>query len=487
MPNTIQKNLFHNIIFLLSNILFPLVSFSYASRIIGPEGYGKIQFIIGFTHYFIIFAAFGIPILGVREIAKVRHQKDRFNTLFSELFFINIISSAIITTIYFGIILSFNWFKADLSFYIIAGLYLFFSFSTLDWFFNGIEQFKYLSIRSVIIKSISFIALILLVKTKQDLIYYFLITIFSILGNNIWNWVRLHKLVSLKVRNLNFKKHLPALLTLFGASLSISMYTIVDTVLLGFLADEKSVGYYTAAVRINKLMIPMIIALGTVLIPRITKCIENKETQQLKMMIDKSFSFICILGIPIAFGLFLFSQEILVSLSGSEFQNASMAMQITAPLVILIGLAHLFGFQLLIPFGLEKKYFIATLWGMSFSIILNIILIPLLKDLGTAIATLTGEFLVMSISFYFVNKNFVIRFPWKILFSSITTCLLFIPIALSLKYLLENSIIIVIVAVPICAFVFFFVQVSILKNNHILEFIQYLKNYILKKNGQISV
>ena len=231
----------------------------------------------------------------------------------------------------------------------------------------------------------------------------------------------------------------------------------------------------------------MIIALGTVLIPRIAQYIENKEKHQLKVMIDTSFSFICILGIPIAFGLFLFSQEILISLSGSEFQNASGSMQITAPLIILIGLAHLFGFQLLIPFGLEKKYFMATLWGMTISIILNIILIPQIKDLGTAIATLSGEFVVMFLSLYFVNKHLEIKFPWKMFFNSIATCILFIPIAFTLKYLLENPLIIVIIAVPMCAFVFFFVQVFILKNIHILEFIQYLKNYILKKNGQISV
>lgn len=457
------------------------MSFSYASRIIGPEGYGKVQFIVGFAQYFIIFAAFGIPILGVREIAKVKHDKQRLNKLFSELFILNIITSLVIASIYLGVIFSFDWFTEDINLYIIAGLFLLFSFSILEWFFTGMEQMHYLSIRSIIVKSIALIVLITFVKTEKDLITYFLIVIFSLIGNNLWNVIRLHKLVSIQFKNLNLKQHIPVLFTLFGTSLSISIYTVVDTILLGFLADEAAVGYYTASVRINKIMIPLIIALGTVLIPRITQALQQNNNRAIEQLSNQSLAFISILGIPIAFGLFLFAEEFLLSFSGDKFIMAATTMKIIAPLIILIGLGHLFGFQLLIPAGLQKKYFTATVWGMLASIILNVILIPLIKDKGTAIATLSGEIIVTSISFYFVMTKIKVKLNGKLILHSFLVSTLFIPIAYVLKTEMNHPILILGTGIISCTIVYFFIQIFILKNPYIKDILQLIMQRFAKK------
>lgn len=169
---SIKKNFFHNTLFLLSNLLFPLISFSYASRILGPEAYGKVQFVLVFAQYFVLVAAMGIPIFGVREIAKLRHDKNLLTNKVSELLIINIISSVFLMVVYIIIILSFGWFQEDFQLYLLGGLIVLTGFSTLDWFYNGVEQFHFLSIRSIVIKSISLIALFLFVKTKDDFILY---------------------------------------------------------------------------------------------------------------------------------------------------------------------------------------------------------------------------------------------------------------------------------------------------------------------------
>lgn len=468
MPS-IKKSLFHNTLFLLSNILFPLVSFSYVSRILGPEGYGKIQFILVFAQYFVIVAAFGIPIFGVREIAKVRHNKSQISKLISELLFINILSTLLLLGIYLVIIFSFSWFQDDQSLYLLGGILVLAGFSTLDWVYNGMEQFNFLSIRSITIKTISLIALFLFVKTKNDLILYFLIIIFSIVGTNIWNLIKIRQLISFRFKELNFKRHLPVLATLFSTSISISIYTVIDTLLLGFITDDMAVGYYSAAVKINKIAIPLVIALGTVLIPRITLSISNNNRDLLQSLIDKSFAFICLLGIPISFGLFIFAPEFILAFSGPQFEPAILTTQITAPLALLIGLGHLFGFQLLIPAGLQKKYLIATVAGMLISVVLNLVLIPLIKDKGTAIATVAGEIAVTFISFYYVNKKMKLNINWSLAVKSALTCLIFIPIALLLRTYQTETILRLFMAITSSAILYFLIQFFIFKNQHIKE------------------
>jgi len=456
-------------LFLLSNILFPLVSFSYAARVLGPEGYGKIQFVMVFAQYFVLVAALGIPIFGVREIAKARNNRRELSKLFSELLFISIITTLLVLLLYLGIVFTFTWFQDDLTYFLLGGLLVFAGFSSIDWYYNGVEEFRFLSMRSITIKAIALLALFLFVKTKNDLVYYFLIVIFSTVGNNIWNLIKIRKLISFRFDELDFKKHIPVLLTLFGTTISISIYTVVDTLLLGFLADDTAVGYYTAAVKINKITIPLVLALGTVLIPRISQSIANKETDLLQSLVDKSFSFIVLIGIPISAGLLVFAPEFILALSGSEFSSAILTMQITAPLVILIGLGHLFGFQLLIPAGLEKKYLIATIVGMLISVFLNVLLISSLKDKGTAIATVAGEIAVTFISFYFVNKQIKLNIRWALVIKSIIATLVFLPIAYFLRHYQVELILRLGIAIISSALFYFSIQLFLFKDIQLRE------------------
>lgn len=442
----------------------------------GPEAYGKIQFVLVFAQYFVLVAAMGIPIFGVREIAKLRHDKKLLSKSLSELLIINIVSSVLLLTVYLIIIFSFGWFQNDLQLYLLGGLIVLTGFSTLDWFYNGVEQFHFLSIRSITIKSLALAGLFIFVKSKEDLITYFLIVLFSILANNLWNLLKVRGLLNFKLKELNFKSHIPVLFTFLATTLSISIYTVVDTLLLGFLADNTSVGYYSAAVKINKIAIPIVTVLGVVLIPRITQSIANKDTKSLNSLINNSFSFICLIGIPIAFGLFLFAQEFIISISGIEFSSAILAMKITAPLALLIGFGHLFGFQLLIPAGLEKKYLIATICGMTISIILNLLLINSLKDKGTAIATLSGEFVVSFIAFYYVYKEMKISINWFSALRAITASIVFIPLTYFLRIYIDDTVLRLLIAIPSAALFYFLIQFYVFRNPLIKEGLVMIRN-----------
>ncbi len=460
---SLKKNFLHNIVFILSNILFPIISFSYTARILGPEGIGKVQFIITFAQYFVMVAALGIPVYGIREVAKARGDQNRLNKLFSELLCINVITSLVLLIVYIFIISFAAWFHQDLSFYVFGGILVFFGFSTLDWLYVGLEKFSFLSFRSISIKVLALIALFLFVRRPEDLIVFFLISVFSMLGNNIWNLINLNGLVTIRFRQLALKKHLPVLLILFSTSIAISIYTLIDTLLLGFLADNQAVGYYTAAIKITKIGIPLVASLGTVLIPQISQSFDAGNQMLTQSLTDKSFSFICLLGIPISFGLFIYAPEIMRVFSGNQFMDAIPTMQIAAPLVFLIGLGSIFGTQLLIPSGNEKGYLYATIFGLVISLVLNLALISAFRDKGTAVATVVSELAVSAVSFYFVNRKMKLKFDWTLCLKALGACLIFIPIALLVRCFEISEFLRLSFALVLCAGLYFGVQVFVFK------------------------
>ena len=466
---SIKRNLFHNSLLLLSNLLFPFISFSYASRVLGPEAFGKIQFILVFAQYFVLLAAIGIPIYGVREIAKIRHDQARISKTVSELLLLNAISSFLLLLVYLGILFLVPWFHDDLQLYLLGGLIVISAFSNLDWYYNGMEQFRFLSMRSISIKTLSLVALFVFVKTKEDLLVYFAVVVFSILANHLWNLWGIRNIISFHFKSMELQRHLPALLTLLGTSVSISIYSVIDTLLLGFLADDTAVGLYTAAVKINKITIPVLIALGTVLIPRITQSLERRDEIQLDKLINQSFAFTCLLGVPISFGLFLFANEFIASISGPEFANAVLTMKISAPLALIIGIAHIFGFQLLIPAGYERKYLWATLAGVCVSVVLNLLLISSFKDKGAAVATVSSEIVVTGIAGYFAYKFIKFKLDWGMLLKALLSCILFIPIAYGVRTISDNEVICLLIAVPLSALVYFSIQGWIFENPLINE------------------
>jgi len=421
-------------------------------------------------------AALGIPAYGIREVAKARGDKKKLSKLFSELLVINILSSIVLLIIYIVIIFSVKWFNSDITFYFLSGVIVLSGFSVIDWFFIGMEQFHFISIRSIIIKGVSIVALLLFVKTPMDLLVYFLITLFSLIGNNLWNLANLKGQIILQYKNLELRKHLPVLLTLFSTSIAISIYTMVDTLFLGFLTDDRAVGFYTAAIKIIKIAIPLGTSLGIVLIPRITQSIVSKDTILLQKLTDQSFSFVCLLAIPVSLGLFLFAPEIIIIFSGTKFLEAIPTMQIAAPLVFLIGLGSVFGPQLLIPNGNEKEYLLATIFGMVTSVILYVSLITLFRDKGAAIATVMGELVVSLTAYYFVYQKLHLNFNWTLVFKAMIASLVFIPVALLLRNSIPDNTIRLLIAIISSAAIYFSIQLYIFKESQLRGIYLFLLN-----------
>ena len=464
-----RNNLLYNLLLSISNLLFPLLSFTYAARILGPAGIGKAQFALSFAQYFALFAALGIPVYGIKSIAAVKNSKEKVACTYFELSALYFVASIVISIIYFSCIYYFPYFAQERNIYLIAGLLVLLNFTYSDWYYSGIEAFKTITIRSIVVKAIALLLIFSFVKSSADLVAYLWILVFSILGNQLYSLYDIISKSSFAGIQPEFKKHLKPLVFIFGATLASSIYTFWDTILLGFLSNVTAVGYYTASVKLTKLIIPLVIAFGGVLVPRIANHFGTNNEIEAKKLIANSYNFILFITIPISTGLILLAPELMLFFSGTQFVQATTTMQIVAVLPILIGFGHLFAFQILIPMGKNKEVFLAMVYGLIINVILNFVLIPKFNDQGAAIATVITELVVSGGYLYYVRKSININFQSKLILQSIGLSLLFIPIILFTRAIFTNTFIVTAISISICCLLYFTVQHYLFNNNFVYQ------------------
>jgi len=436
-----------------------------------PEGMGKAQFVLNVAQYFVVFAALGIPLYGVREIAKSKHDPKAFTTTFREILVISGGSSLVVTVVYLLLIWNLHPFNTAPHLYFLVGTLIFFNFLNVDWLFSGLELFKKISIRSIVIKVLSLLGLFLLVKDEGDLEEYLSITVFSFLGYHLWNFFDSHKYFVQGTGNLQLRRHIKPILLNFGVLFAISIYTVFDTVLLGLLADAESVGYYVAAVKISKVIIPVITSLGVVVLPKLSLAMHQDNQQAVQQLVKKSFWYINLLAIPAFLGLFAFAKEFISLFSGPAYNGAIVPMKLLSPLVVLIGLAHLFAFQLLIPAKKERSYLYAVATGSICCLALNIILVPQYGVIGAAIANLSAEFIITLMAFCFVRRFFKLNLAWGRFFIRIMYVgIIFGLVAMGCRLVSSESLVILGIGVPVCFLLYVFMIMFIEKDTDLRSF-----------------
>lgn len=407
------NNFFFNLIQSVSSILFPLLTFPYATRVLGPEGIGLANFAENFCRYFMLFAALGIPIYGVREIAKTSNLLEQRSKVFSEIIVIHFIASCINVLVFLIIVFSFEKFQNNLEIYLLGAFYIFINTFSVEWFFNGLSDFKFVALRSVLIRFLFVIGLFLFVRSSSDVFWYFSLNVFVLFINNLISLYYCKNKINFSIINLEILKHMKPLLYIFSSTLAISLYVLIDTLILGFLKEDKYVGYYALVSKLNKVPLTFIVALGTVLIPQLSQAAHDNDMVSFKKIIQKSTDFVIMLGVPITIGLFICSKQLIILFSGIEFLPALKSMQIMTSVTFLIGLSNIYGLQILIPLGEDKKLLISVLAGTFLSLTLNFILIPVWADQGAALTYLVSELTVTIFTGYFVSRVINIGIPIK--------------------------------------------------------------------------
>jgi len=464
-----KKNIFYNTLLSVSQVLFPLITFPYSSRILGPAGMGAVNFADNFTTYFLLVAALGIPLYGVREIAKVKDQPQQLSKVFSELLFIHLATSLIAVVILFSLSYFVGRLRADFTLYQIGMSVVIGSVFIAEWFFQGTEQFKYIAIRSVAIRLLTILLLFLLVHTPGDKVLFYGLNLFAVILSAAANMYAIRKMLKITFLDLSFKRHFRPLLIIFSNSVVTTIYLVFDTIILGFITSDQHVGYYSASMRISKLSLAVIGALSAVLLPRLTMAFQNKHFDEAGVLVDKSINFVIFLSIPIAFGTLCLSKEIIMLFAGNQYLPAVLSLQVLCFIVIFVGLAQVFSHQILLPMHMEKMILYASIIGVVISLLLNLTLIPMFKHVGAAISSLATEAVVTLVLFLFVRKALKFAFPFLALMQSVLTCGLFFIIKYFVVQITVHPVSIVLLTAAASAFAYLLCQVFVWKNKHILD------------------
>lgn len=384
----------------MSSFIFPLITFPYVSRVLLPVGTGKVAVATSFVSYFTMFAQLGIPTYGIRACAKVRDNKEELTRTAHELLFINVIMTVISYFFFVLALLFVPKLQQERTLYLVVSFNIILTSIGMEWLYKALEQYTYITVRSIIFKFIALIAMFLLIKEQEDYVLYGGITIFAGCASNVFNLINIHRYIGLKpVGNYNLRKHLKAVGVFFAMACATTIYTHLDSVMLGFMATDDDAGYYNAAVKIKSILVSIVTSLGTVLLPRASYYIEQNMISEFQKISKKALNFVFLIATPLTVYFMIFARQGIYFLSGNAYEGSVIPMQIIMPTLLCIGITNILGIQILVPTGREKIVLYSEIAGAITDLILNALLIPQIQSSGAAIGTLVAEIVVLIVQY----------------------------------------------------------------------------------------
>lgn len=478
---SVKLNMFMNAILTMSSFIFPLITFPYVSRVLLAEGTGKINFAMSVVAYFSMFAQLGIPTYGVRACAKVRDDKEKLSKLVHELLFINLFMSVLAYIVFLVSIVTVPRFEQEKLLFLVVGANIILNAIGVEWLYKALEQYTYITVRSVLFKLISVIAMFLLVHNQQDYVIYGGITIFATSASNVLNFINMRKYISIKpIDGYQIKPHIKMIIVFFFMSVATTIYTNLDNVMLGFMKGDAEVGYYGAAVKIKMILVSFVTSVSAVLLPRASYYVDKGLIDEFYRVLKKTMHFVVMIAIPLTVYFIMYAEEGIYFLSGKEYENSIIPMQIIMPTLILIGITNVTGIQMMVPLGREKQVLHSEIAGAIVDLILNMIFIPRYGAAGAAFGTLIAEIVVLMwqcVGIKDIKAGVFMETPWiKIVCGTICGALC----AVWVKYL-ELGYFLALAVSAICFFVIYGVVLMIMKEQLIKDLTNQFANKIKEK------
>ena len=403
---SLKLNFLMNILLTMSSFIFPLITFPYVSRVLGPAGTGKVSFATSVISYFSLFAQLGIPTYGIRVCAGIRDNKEELTRTVHELLFISLITTLISYLALFIALFTIPKLRAEKPLLVVISASILLSAIGIEWLYKALEQYTYITVRSVIFKFIALVGMFFLVRSEKDYVAYGFITIFAASASNVLNLINAHRYIGFRpVGRYNLKRHLKPVFVFFAMSCASTIYTNLDVVMLGFMKNETEVGYYNTAVKVKAILGSVLFSLANVTLPRASYYIREGLTQEFRRISKKALTAAVLLSIPLTVYFTIFAKDSVLLLSGDAFLPSVLPMQIIMPTVFLIGITNLLGFQILVPTDREKIVLYSVIAGAATDLVINALLIPRLASAGAAIGTLVAETVVLIIQCVYLRKE----------------------------------------------------------------------------------
>ena len=405
MSKSIKLNYFYNAAYNVLTVLTPLITAPYISRVLQADGIGTASFVASVAEYFVIFADMGTAACGQRETSYCRDDPAMRSAVFWETFFLRAINTAVAMSAYFLFIFSFmESYRVIFLIYCINILTLALN---VGWFLSALEEFGKIVFRNLVIRIAGIIFIFVFVKTRDDLPLYVFGLLFFNLAGTLAMWAYLPAYIRRPdFRCINPFRNIKTSLSLFLPTVAIQIYTVLDKSMLGFFTESGfENGYYEQSMKISRAVLPLIISLGGVMIPRIGYLFGKNDRDAISAYMYRSYNFVWFMAVPLCFGLAGISDNFVPWFFGPGFEKVAGLLKISSFLLIAIGFNHATGAQYLIPTGRQNLYTRAVIAGAAVNFVMNIIMIRLLKSYGAMIASVMAEGLIAVIEMYMIRRE----------------------------------------------------------------------------------
>ena len=400
----VKKNFGYNLILTFCNYLFPLLTYPYVSRVLGVSNIGVCNFVDSIINYFILFSMLGVGSYGVREIARCKDNVERRNEVFSNLFVIN----AIMTVVSIAVLILCTFLVPQMTPYKdylgVGLLKVIFNLFLIEWFFQGIQQFKYITIRSVIVRSIYVISVFVLVKTSEDTLLYYILTSLTIVVNSIFNWSYSRRFKKFSLKNIHLSLYIKPILVFGYYRILTSMYTTFNTTFLGFSSGDIEVGYFSTATKLYGIIMAVFTAFTTVMIPHVSQLLQEGNKEKIQDILNKTMSILVFISVPMIVLCELLAPWIIYIIAGPGYEGAIIPFRIVICLLLVIGMEQIFIQQFLMASNSNKSIIKVSTSGAIVGISLNFLITLSLGAVGSSIAWGCSELVTLTVGLLMMKK-----------------------------------------------------------------------------------
>ncbi|MBS1668449.1 MAG: flippase [Bacteroidetes bacterium] len=464
---SIKKNLVYNAILSISQVLIPLITMPYLSRVLNPDGIGQVNFIDSFANYFISIAELGMVVYSIREVARASQDKKKLNKLVSELFVLHFITSCIAILIYLLFVAIFSHKIHDYRLVWFALAYILVNAFSCEWYYWGKEQFRFITIRSLITRFLGLVAMFLLVRHPDDYYLYYAIIISAGAGNIIWNNILLFRKIDFHFRGLNWKRHLRFLWVTFAMTLAYDIPFMLDNVILGFAGTVFAVGIYSMGIKIVRIAGVVVTDIFHVYYPRMVRLIKENNICQLKAAVSQSLQLINTLTIPISVGILIFSDVLVKPFLGNKFLQVSTDLRILAFYPFVKSYSIFLSKQILISYQLDKMVLQTLVVGSIIFVLFGYFFSVKWLDKGMCAATMLTEMAVIVLNYYYAKRRLphsIQLFDTRSFLYALISSVPFIGFYFLAKNFWQNSSVVLFVSAPLSIVSYFLVQKLVFKN-----------------------
>lgn len=400
MEKSIRKNVVLSGIKAVLGILFPLITYKYATYFLGINNVGRIEFAKSVVSYFILLAGLGINTYAIRNGSAIRKNDKQLQCFFGEIFGINIVSCILSLFLLIGLVIVTPKFYSEKGLISIYAIQIILSVIGVEWIYVVFEDFGYLTTRTVICQMIALLLMVILVRKPSDIFWYAICMVIATYGANIFGFIYSRKYCLIRpIISKDILRHLPPILTLFANSIATTIYVNSDVTMLGMMLSNYDVGIYSASVKIYSAAKLLISTVMSVLLPRLSYYRCNGEQTKYLEILTKTIKGIIILILPCAVGISVESENLILLLSGPSYIAGKATLRILSIALAFSTVAVVESSAILLPCGEERYILRATILGAVANVIINFFIIPQYGYFGAGLSTMVSELIVAWVLF----------------------------------------------------------------------------------------